>query len=66
MGAARPAGGARTELRAAILSRFDPERIAADGAASVARRELVARAMQRNGTHWDYSPYVDATKQYVR
>jgi choline-sulfatase len=54
------------ELRAAILARFDPERIAADGAASVARRELVARAMQRNGTHWDYAPFFDAAKQYVR
>jgi choline-sulfatase len=54
------------ELRAAILARFDPERIAADGAASVARRELVARAMQRNGTRWEYAPFFDATKQYVR
>ncbi|HET7045649.1 MAG TPA: choline-sulfatase [Gaiellaceae bacterium] len=53
-------------LRAAILARFDPERIAADGAASVARRELIARAMQRNGTQWDYQPEFDARRRYVR
>jgi choline-sulfatase len=54
------------ELRASILARFDPERIAADGEASVLRRELIRRAMERNGTRWDYQPFVDATKQYVR
>ncbi len=53
-------------LRAAILARFDPDRIAADGEASVRRRELIRRAMERNGTRWDYQPFVDATKQYVR
>jgi choline-sulfatase len=54
------------ELRTAILARFDPARIAAEGAASVRRREPIARAMQRNGTHWDHQPFVDATRQYVR
>ncbi len=54
------------EPRAAILERFDPAWIAADGAASVARRELIARAMQRNGTRWDYAPFFDATRQYAR
>jgi choline-sulfatase len=54
------------ELRAAILARFDPERLAAEGLASVARRELIARAMQRNGTQWDYQPVFDARRQYVR
>ncbi|MBD0329225.1 MAG: choline-sulfatase [Thermoleophilia bacterium] len=53
-------------LRAMILARFDPDRIAADGEASVRRRELVRRAMERNGTRWDYQPFVDATTQYVR
>lgn len=54
------------ELRAEILARFDPQRIAADGAESVRRRELIARAMQRNGTQWDYQPEFDARRQYVR
>jgi choline-sulfatase len=54
------------ELRALILAQFDPEAIAADGAASVARREVIRRAMARNETSWDYSPVFDATKQYVR
>jgi choline-sulfatase len=54
------------ELRALILARFDPDAIARDGAESVARRDLIARAMTRTGTRWDYSPFFDATKQYVR
>jgi choline-sulfatase len=53
-------------LRSLILARFDPDAIAAAGAASVARRELVRRAMERNGTSWDYQPFVDARQQYVR
>jgi len=58
--------GGDDELRALILERFDPDRIAADGAASVRRRELIARAMVRNATQWDYQPVFDATTQYVR
>jgi choline-sulfatase len=54
------------ELRAAILERFDPEAIAAAGAESVRRRELIARAMARNDTHWDHQPMFDARRQYVR
>jgi choline-sulfatase len=54
------------ELRAAILDRFDPEAIERAGVASVARRELIARAMALTPTRWDYSPVFDATKQYVR
>jgi choline-sulfatase len=54
------------ELRAVVLAQFDPDRIAADGAASVRRRELIRQAMALNGTRWDYSPVFDATTQYVR
>ena len=54
------------ELRRAILAEFDPDAIAADGAASVARRELIRRAMALNGTRWDYAPEYDATTMYVR
>jgi hypothetical protein len=32
----------------------------------VRRRELVRRALERNGTSWDYAPVFDATRQYVR
>lgn len=49
-----------------ILDRFDPGQIASDGAASVLRREVIKEAMARNQTRWDYSPFFDATKQYVR
>jgi choline-sulfatase len=54
------------ELRGLILSRFDPVQIAAAGAESVRRRDLVRRAMDRNGTRWDYTPVFDGTEQYVR
>ena len=54
------------ELRALILEQFDPDAIARSGAESVARRELIARAMAQTTTRWDYSPVFDATKQYVR
>lgn len=54
------------ELRGLILAQFDPDRIAASGEVSVRRRELIRQAMARNDTHWDYFPYFDATKQYVR
>jgi choline-sulfatase len=53
-------------LHGLILEQFDPEHIAADGAASVRRRELIKAAMERNDTHWDYAPVFDATRQYVR
>jgi choline-sulfatase len=54
------------ELLALVLDRFDPDAIAADGAASVARRDLIRRATARNGTRWDYSPFFDAKEMYVR
>jgi choline-sulfatase len=53
-------------LRGLILGRFDPDKIEVDGAASVARRLVIKAAMERNDTHWDYQPYFDATRQYVR
>jgi choline-sulfatase len=55
-----------TELREAILARFDPDAIARHGVESVARRDVIARAMAMTSTRWDYSPPFDATKQYVR
>ncbi len=57
---------AEQELHELIMSRFDPDRIAADGAASVRKRMVIRQALHENNTHWDYFPYFDATKQYVR
>jgi choline-sulfatase len=54
------------QLLAAIHARFDPEAIAARGAASIRRREVIRDAMVRNGTSWDYQPFFDARRQYVR
>jgi choline-sulfatase len=54
------------DLRAAILAQFDPDAIAAEGADSVRRRELIRDAMALNGTRWDHAPVFDATTQYVR
>jgi choline-sulfatase len=54
------------KLRGLILQQFDPDRLAAEGLMSVRRREMLRQAMARNNIHWDYFPYFDATKQYVR
>jgi choline-sulfatase len=54
------------ELRALILDTFDADAIAAAGADSVRRRELIREAMERNGTRWDYAPEWDVTTMYVR
>jgi choline-sulfatase len=54
------------DLRASILETFDPDALAAAGAASVRRRELIRRAMALNGTRWDHSPVFDASAMYVR
>ena len=65
--AGRPAMASQeAELRGLILARFDPDQLARDGQASVQRRDLIRQAMARNGTAWDYFPYFDASKQYVR
>lgn len=56
----------QAQLHALLLERFDPDRLAAEGAASLRRREIVKRAMQVNDTHWDFTPIFDATRQYVR
>ncbi|MCX7522418.1 choline-sulfatase [Microbacterium sp. STN6] len=58
--------GLVAELRALIFDRFDPEALAARGAASIRDRVIVRDGMAANGTHWDYQPRTDATWQYVR
>ena len=62
LGAREDAG----DLRAVILETFDPDALAAHGAESVRRRELIRQAMALNGTRWDHSPVFDATTMYVR
>jgi choline-sulfatase len=54
------------ELHNLILSQFDPARLATEGQESVRRRLVIKEALKRNDVHWDYFPYFDATKQYVR
>jgi choline-sulfatase len=54
------------DLHALLLNRFDPEALAAAGAASIPRRVIVAEGMRRNDQHWDYTPVFDGTRQYVR
>jgi choline-sulfatase len=54
------------DLRARILSRFDPEAIEQDVRESLIRRRLIRTTMQVNRTQWDYDPPFDASRQYVR
>ena len=53
-------------LRARILERFDPNAIEEELQASLLNRALVKEAVVGNDTHWDYSPPLDAAKQYCR
>jgi choline-sulfatase len=54
------------DLRALILSRFDPDAIEEELCLSLERRTLLKAANQANDLHWDYSPFYDATQQYCR
>jgi len=54
------------ELKARILDEFNPDEIEGDVRASLLRRRLIKKAMRYTGTHWDYAPEFDATKQYIR
>jgi arylsulfatase A-like enzyme len=53
-------------VRVPLVVALPDGRGAADGAASVRRRELVRRALEANGTSWDFEPVYDASRQYVR
>jgi choline-sulfatase len=54
-------------LREALAERLDLAAIERRVLASQRERHLVAAALNRGEvTAWDYEPYVDATKQYVR
>jgi choline-sulfatase len=58
--------GTVAELHALLLERFDPPALAEAGARSIRNREIIRAAMARTGTHWDYEPRFDVTRQYVR
>lgn len=53
-------------LRGMIDSRFDRAAIEDAVSESLKRRQLIRKAMRRNGTHWDYGPHFDPTLQYWR
>ena len=58
-----------SELRNAILERFDVEAIEEDIVRSIKARQMILPAMRRNNTLWDYEPRFDpnkdATRQYL-
>lgn len=55
-----------TQLKNKILKRFAPDKILADMNESIKKRQLIKEAMTVNNSYWDYSPFFDASKQYVR
>ena len=66
--AADPAHAATlAAFRAEVAKRWDLAKLAADVRASQARRRLVNAALRRGETKaWDFQPYKDASRAYVR
>ena len=55
------------ELRAQLLERYDVEEITKRATTSKHTRAFLHQALSKNqGYAWDYQPFFDATKQYVR
>jgi len=54
------------ELHAQILQTFDPDAVEEELQTSLLNRAVIKEANKTNDTHWDYSPFFDATKQYCR
>ena len=54
------------ELNAIIVKQFDTAGIQPEIARRLKEKRLILPAMHANGTHWDYQPFFDASKQYVR
>jgi choline-sulfatase len=54
------------ELRDLVFARFDVERLDRESQATILPRQIVADAMRRTCTRWDYSPSVDGTRRFVR
>lgn len=55
-----------TELKTSILKTFDPDAIEKELHESLHNRAVIKQANEVNDTHWDYSPFFDANKQYCR
>lgn len=53
-------------MKKRIFETFDPEKIHKSVTESYIKRRIIKEAMKITGTAWDYSPYVDASKQYHR
>lgn len=56
----------REEMHRLLLQHFDPDRIEVESAASVLRRQVIMRAMQRNGTRWEQDHPIDRGDRLVR
>ena len=54
------------ELKADLLSRFDPDQIAQDVKNSYRRRKIIDQAMKTNGTRWDPEPRFDPTRDSIK
>jgi choline-sulfatase len=55
-----------SELRARVLSRWDPEDIARQVLASQARRKFINSLPDANQPVWDYQAGTDDTRRFVR
>ena len=51
-----------TRLRSAILSRFDPDRMAGENLEGLYRRRHIRDAMKATGTRWNHAPSFDPSK----
>jgi len=56
----------RKTLMESIVAMFDTEGIQPEIQRRLKEKRVVLPAMHANGTHWDYQPFFDAGKQYVR
>ena len=54
------------ELHDIIVTTFDTDGIQPEIQRRLQCKKIILPAMHRNGTHWDYQPFFDASKQYVR
>jgi choline-sulfatase len=66
--AGRPGyGSLRSGLFEEVVARWDPHSIHGDVIASQRRRRMAARSLaQGKRTSWDFQPYEDASRQYMR
>lgn len=57
----------KARLKERLLGRYDVEAVTRRAAAEKETRVFLHDALSTNeGYHWDYQPFFDATRQYVR